>query len=300
MLRRIVVFSLAFLMAAAFSAFAGGRAEPTVSEEGVFPPGKMVLYFYGNPQYRMEYFDGFLERNRDVAANVEVEIIQTEGEADARQRVVMSYTANAWDELPTMVRTQPVSMQAMADAGVLMDLTDFVLSVKDRFVDGAFDQILYDGKYYGFPESLRPQLLFYNVEVFEEYGIDPARMDTFDGYIDVGRELKEKSNGRVYLSYIDPGSFTWRYYGRRGLLPQANARIWDDAGNVVIDSDPGAALAFGTLDTMYSEGLLLRTAMFQPPLYEASREGRIATYYMGAFWDEFLRQNVPDMEVSGE
>lgn len=42
-------------------------------------------------------------------------------------------------------------------------------------------------------------------------------MKTMDGYIEAGRQLKEKSNGEVYLSYIDPTSKTWRYWGRRGL-----------------------------------------------------------------------------------
>ena len=40
-----------------------------------------------------------------------------------------------------------------------------------------------------------------------------------EGYIEAGRQLKEKSNGEVYLSYIDPTSKTWRYWGRRGLMP---------------------------------------------------------------------------------
>lgn len=79
-------------------------------------------------------------------------------------------------------------------------------------------------------------------------------------------------------------------------MPQAQARIWDDEGNVVIDTDSGAALAFETLRTLHEEGLLYNSTVFQPPLYEATREGRVATYYIGAFWDEFLRANVPDME----
>lgn len=276
-------------------AFGGGQQAAEASEK-TFPPGKLVIFGYGNPQYLLQYYDDFLARNSDIAPEVKVEMVQTKGEADARQKVQMSYTAGAYDELPDVVFTAPVSMQAMAEAGILADTTDFVESVRDRFVDGAFDQILYSGRYYGFPRSLRPQLLFYNSEVFEKYGIDPKEMDTIEGWIEVGRKLKEASNGEVYLSYVDPGSRTWRYFGRRGFMPQADARIWDDEGNIVIDKDPGAKLAFGTLDTLYSEGLLFKSAIFMPPLYDATREGKIATFYIGAFWSEFLRQNLPDME----
>ncbi|PID56805.1 sugar ABC transporter substrate-binding protein [candidate division KSB3 bacterium] len=269
---------------------------PAVFSGETFPAGEMVLFSYGNPQYRLQYFDDFLARNSDIAPGVTVKIVQTKGEADVRQKVQMSYTAAAYDELPDAISTAPVSMQAMAEAGILVDMTDLVESVKDKFVEGSFDQILYDGRYYGFPRSLRPQLLFYNIEIFDKYGIDPKEMDTIEGWIEVGRTLKEASNGEVFLSYIDPGSRTWRYYGRRGFMPQANARIWDDDGNIVIDKDPGTKLAFETLDTLYREGLLLKSAIFKPSLYDATREGKVATFYIGAFWSEFLRQNLPDME----
>ncbi len=289
---------LATLALAACAAPAAVAPEAAPAEEGApaFPPGKMVVFDYGQPQYWQQFFENFLEDNPDVAPGVTVEMVQTEGEADARQKVMLSYTAGAYDELPDAVASAPVSMKAMAEGGILMDVTEYVESFEDRFVDGALDQLYYKDRIWCLPKDLRPQLLFYNNEIFEQYGIDPAEMSTFEGYVEVGRKLKEASNGEVFLSYIDPGAYTWRYWGRRGLMPQAQARIWDDEGNVVIDSDPGTQLALGTLETLYSEGLLYSTAMFQPPLYDATREGKIATYYIGAFWDEFLRQNVPDME----
>ncbi len=290
----ITMLSSAVCITAVMGLSAAGRAEEV--EEGVYPAGTMSFMGYGNPQVHQEHADDFLERNRDIAPNVKFEVMQVETEEAARQHVIMSVTAGAWEDLPTAMRTQEVSLQVLAEAGILVDLTDVAMEYKDDFLDGVWDAGFYDGKYYGFPTQFKPQLLFYNASLFEEYDIDPQRMDTIEGWIDVGRELKEKSNGEVHLSYVDPGHFTWRYYGRRGLMPQAEARIWDDEGNVVIDTCPGSLLAFDALDTLYSEGLLLKATMFQPQIYDATRDGRIATYYIGAFWDQFLRQNLPDME----
>lgn len=260
-----------------------------------FPAGKMTIYGYGQPQYLMEYYNAWLERNRDIAPQVSLEMVQTASEADARQKVIATYASGAFNELPTLVQTAPVSMYAMAEAGILVDLTDYLAPLEDQLVPGAFNEMKYQGRIYGLPDSIRPQLLFYNVEIFEKYGIDPDEMDTIEGWIEVGRKLKELSGGTVYLSYIDPGANAWRYYGRRGFMPQAKARIWDERGNVVIDTDPGARLAFETIETLVNEGLVLKSAIFQPPLYEATRNGQIATFYIGAFWDEFLRGNLPDM-----
>ncbi|QQO10307.1 ABC transporter substrate-binding protein [Breznakiella homolactica] len=257
--------------------------------------GKMVMYGYGQPQYWAKFFTNYLADHQDTTKGVTFEMIQTEGEADARQKIQMSFTAGAYNDLPDVTMTQPVSMQALAEGGVLMDVTDFVNQNKNLFIPGTFDEIEYKGKYFALPTSLRPQLIFYNAELFEQYGIDPAEMDTFDGYIEVGRKLKRLSGGKTYLSYVDPRSQTWRYWGRRGLMPQAGAKIWDDQGNVVIDTDPGAKRAFTTFATLFEENLLLKSRIMEPPLYESCRNGEVATFYIGAFWDEFLRMNLPDM-----
>ncbi|GMQ64405.1 ABC transporter substrate-binding protein [Vallitalea maricola] len=264
----------------------------------VFPAGKLVIYGYGQPQYLQQYFDAWLERNRDIAPEVSIEIVQTEGASDSREKITMTYASGANEDLPDALYIDPVNLLDLGQGELLMDVADFITPLKDKLVDGATNDATVGDKIYALPESVRPQVLFYNQKLFEEYDIDPSRMSTIEGYIEVGRELKEKSNGKVYLSYIDPGSRTWRYYGRRGLLPQANAKIWDDDGEVVIDTDEGAKLAFDTLDTMYSEGLLLKTPIFEPALYDAVKEGQVATFYIGAFWDEFLRKNVT--ETSGD
>ncbi|QTL97427.1 extracellular solute-binding protein [Iocasia frigidifontis] len=256
-----------------------------------YPEGTIEIYGYGQPQYFLKYYRPWLERNRDIAPKVSIDIVQTEGAADVREKLTMSYVAGAYDDLPDAFYIDPVNLVNLADGGLVQDVTDFVSSLTDKLVDNAANDATINGSIYALPESVRPQMLYYNQKIFNEYNIDPERMNTIEGYIEVGRELKEKSNGKVYLSYIDPGSRTWRYYGRRGLMPQAKAKIWDDNGYPIIDTDPGARLAFEALDTMYSEGLLLKTAIFQPALYDAVNNGEIATFYIGAFWDEFLRKN---------
>ncbi|AEV28015.1 ABC-type sugar transport system, periplasmic component [Sphaerochaeta pleomorpha str. Grapes] len=288
-----------FLSMVMLSAYAGGAKEATVSSTGtVYPAGTVVIYGYGQPQYLQQYYDAWLERNRDIAPEVKIEIVQTQGAADSREKVTMTYLAGVYDDLPDALYIDPVNLKDLAAGGIVKDETALANSLKDQMVDGASGDAIYKDKIFALPESVRPQVLFFNQEIFDKYGVDPAMMSTMEGYIEAGRQLKEKSNGLVYLSYIDPGSRTWRYWGRRGLMPQANARIWGENGDVVFGSDPGVKLALNTLDTLYSEGLLLKSAIMQPALYDAIRENKVATFYIGAFWDEFLRKNVS--ETSGQ
>ncbi|AEC02574.1 ABC transporter substrate-binding protein [Parasphaerochaeta coccoides] len=296
--RRIALSVCMFLLAGTLCMFASGSKEKVSKEPGTYPAGKLAIWTYGMPEYMRIYFQDYIDRADTPVKDVTVEMVNYKGEADVRQQVLMDLAAGTLNGLPTAISTFPVSMQVMADAGVLLDLTDKLAPYKDFFIEGAFDQATYKGRIYGIPYTLQPKMLFYNADIFDQYGIDPGRMATMEGYINVGRELNEKSNGKVKLSYVDPGSYTWRYWFRRGLMPQAQAKIWDENGNVVFDKDPGTRLAMTTFSRMLEEGLLLNAAMFSPPLYEATRRGEIATFYVESFWDSYLRNNLADMSGS--
>ena len=263
------------------------------SEAGVtqYPAGTLTIYMNGNPQYRQQYFETWLEEHRDIAPEVEVEFVQVESNADAREKVTMTALAGATEDLPDAVFLDRLNLMDLVEADLLLDETEFLSPLVDKMVDGAVDEGIVQEKMYGLPDSVRPQLLMYNKAIFDQYGIDPEMMATMDGYIETGRQLKEKSNGEVYLSWIGSNDMTWKCWGRRGLMPQANAKIWDDEGNVIIGQDEGTKLALGTLDTLYSEGLLMRVEMYDPAMYDATNNHQIATYYLGAYWDEFMRQN---------
>ena len=270
---------------------ADGGAEAADSEKTVYPAGTLVVYAMGNPQYRQQWFETWLDNHRDIAPDVKIEFVQTKGTADIREKITMTALSGATDDLPDAAMLDPVTIQDLSKAGLLKDETEYLTPLLDKMVDGATADATIGGHIYALPDSVRPQVLFYNKAIFDEYGIDPEMMKTMDGYIEAGRQLKEKSNGEVYLSYIDPTSKTWRYWGRRGLMPQAGARIWDENGQVVLGSDEGAKKAFGMLDTLNSEGLLLKSQIMQPALYDAVNSQQVATFYIGAFWDEFLRMN---------
>ncbi len=260
--------------------------------DGVYPKGEIMIWSTGQPQFRQTYYQAWLERNRDIApeVNMAYEVLPTQSEG--QQKVAMYALSGDKSSLPEMIMLDAVGVVNLASSGYLHDVTDYYNSVKDEFIEGAAADATLNGRVWGLPDSVRPQLIYYNTKVFEKYGIDPAMMDTFDGYLEVGRMLKERSNGEVYLSFIDPFARAWVVWGRRGLMPQANARIWDAEGNIVIGSDPGTKLALGYLDTLHSEKLLYKSEMYSQPLYEATDDGKIATFYQGAFWDEFMRKNL--------
>lgn len=267
-------------------------AVPALAETKTYPDGTIQWWATGQPQFRKQYFDSWLEKHRDIAPNVTLEATTISTTNDGQQKIAMYNLAGDYEAMPHIMFLDTVGVINMAMNDLLVDVTDYYTPIADQFVDGAAADATINGVIYALPDAVRPQMLFYNAAIFEQYDVDPAMMTTFNGYLEAGRLLKERSNGEVYLSYVDPSTFTWRYWGRRGLMPQAGARIWDDEGNVVIGEDAGTKLALGFFDKLHSEGLLYKTNMMQQPLYEATDEGKIATFYIGAFWDEFMRGNL--------
>ena len=282
-MRKIVSALLALVMLFALSATAFAET---------YPDGTVTMWSTGQPQFRMQYFETWLETHRDIAPNVSVESTVISTTTDGQQKIAMYAMSEDYESMPIVIYQDAVGVMNMVSNELLLDVTDAYNEIADQLVDGAAADVTIDGVVYALPDSLRPQLLFYNAAIFEKYDVDPSMMTTMNGYLEAGRLLKERSNGEVYLSYIDPSTYTWRYWGRRGLMPQANARIWDEEGNVVIGEDAGTKLALGFLDTLNTEGLLYKVGMMSQPLYEATDEGKIATFYIGAFWDEFLRANL--------
>ena len=107
MKKRAMVMAVAAMMAAgALTACGGGSkdtagtadtkaAEETKAEEKseetgaeasgekqVFPAGTVTVYAMGNPQYRQQWFETWLDNHRDIAPDVKIEFVQTKGTAD--------------------------------------------------------------------------------------------------------------------------------------------------------------------------------------------------------------------------
>lgn len=79
-------------------------AKTEAAEEGkVYPKGTVTFYMNGNPQYRQQYFETWLENHRDIAPEVSVEFVQVESNADAREKITMTALSGATEDLPDAV-----------------------------------------------------------------------------------------------------------------------------------------------------------------------------------------------------
>src|SRR3712207_4852827 len=79
---------------------------------------------------------------------------------------------------------------ALADAGLLYDLTDAYEENGWEVYDFAKERVTYDGKVYGIPGEMETVGLYYNTQVFTDLGIDPPR--TLDDLRSVSATIRRR------------------------------------------------------------------------------------------------------------
>jgi multiple sugar transport system substrate-binding protein len=90
---------------------------------------------------------------------------------------------------------------AIAHAGALVDLTTWIAAQRDLdtgdFVQSVYNPYtLYQNRRYGLPYDADQQLVFYNQELFDTYGLKPPT--TWDAYNAAAKTITEGGNGEHY------------------------------------------------------------------------------------------------------
>ena len=118
-----------------------------------------------------------------------------------------------------------------------VDLTDRVLEsgLNEKIPPQRMALFSYNDRIYGIPQSLSAVMLYYRADRFEELGINPDDIKTWDDFVEIGLKVKETTG--EYMVALDHSYF-------QILLRQRGGDIVDKNGNLAITSD----LAIDTLD----------------------------------------------------
>ncbi|MGB8454645.1 MAG: extracellular solute-binding protein [Anaerocolumna sp.] len=80
---------------------------------------------------------------------------------------------------------------------------------KKDIVQARLDIYSKDGNYYGAPTHVGATVMYYNTKILKQYGIDYTKIKTWDDYAETGRQLKEASGGKVFMTSVDTGGTDW-------------------------------------------------------------------------------------------
>lgn len=120
------------------------------------------------------------------------------------------------------------NMYQYAEAGGLVDISDWVAERKDTIKPGLDPMYSYGGKAYGIPlETNIGNLLWYNADMLAEKGIDPAQINTWSGFVAAAQTFKDAGIDPIAFGNSEgwPGNHVFNHLTRRLLTTDEYVRI---------------------------------------------------------------------------
>jgi len=121
--------------------------------------------------------------------------------------------------------------------------------------------------------------VFYKRGLFARYGIDPNAIETWADYIEVGKQIRERSGGKTHMLFLGSGDMASLF---EILLRQAGGQVFDDEGRIAIDS-PQTRQVLDVLRAMIASGITADAMGWSHEFFASFQTDSVATY-VSAVW----------------
>ncbi|MFC7614531.1 ABC transporter substrate-binding protein [Actinokineospora soli] len=172
---------------------------------------------------------------------------------DGYSAKVLSQAASG--DLPDVVNLPPDFALPLVQNGMLLDIAAADDKLATDYVKGGVSAYQFAGHpgSYGYPWYLNTDVYYWNSELLEKYGLDPAKLPAnLDELIAQARVMKERSGGKMFLMSRKP---------ELGDLVNAGVELLSDDGTRFVFNTPEAAAVLDKYRAAFAEGLLPRDVL---------------------------------------
>ena len=192
----IILTAVLFFLLPAFILFGGGtieKVEPEAKKEVRAEPVTLEFY-HGLGGFLGDVLEGMVADFNESQDKYVIEPVFNADYTTLGQKLQASIAAG---NPPALAQLDDSFLGRFAKAGVLLPMNDFMerpnfQKIKDDYVAGFIKAATYFGNIYGLPMQRSTPAMYYRKDIFEEYGIDPNRIKTWEGVRDVSIELVKK------------------------------------------------------------------------------------------------------------
>jgi lactose/L-arabinose transport system substrate-binding protein len=206
--------------------------------------------------------------------------------ADTYQQLQLSASAGSGG--PDVSIIEDSHLAQFVQLGVLADLTDQVAPYVEKMNEYKWHQATADDRIYAMPWDSGPCAVFYRRDIFEQAGVDPESLATWDDYYEAAKTIKTEASVPMFQESKARNS------GRtfEMLLWQRGLGYIDSEGTVILDTEPKVQETLEYLGKFWQEDLALDTESWTDPWYKAFADGAVATIpgavWMGTFFKSFI------------
>ena len=189
---------------------------------------------------------------------------------------------------PDVAQIEYQALPQFALTGSLVELGQYGFgSFEQDYTTSTWNSVKVGGGLYSLPQDSGPMAMFYNKEVFDQYGLGIPK--TWDEYVTAATKLHTADPGKYITSDSgDPGFVT-------SMIWQAGGRPFTTDGKAVTVKlqDDGAKKWTGVWDRLLRGKLVSTITGWSDDWYKALGNGTIASLITGAWMPGVLESSVP-------
>ena len=218
--------------------------------------------------------------------NIDLEYVPRDT-ADTYQQIQLSVASGSGT--PDITAFEDSRLKQFASLGVLVDLTERVEPYREQMNDFKWERVSWDGTPYAMPWDSGPVAVFYRRDVFEQAGVDPSSIQTWDDYYQAAQTIKEQTG--VAMWQESRANSDARLFEM--LLWQQGLGYVDAEGNVILDQDPRVLATLEYIGQYWENDLAIGDAQaWTEQWYQNFAQGEVASHviavWMGAFLKGFI------------
>ncbi|TSB47055.1 extracellular solute-binding protein [Alkalicoccobacillus porphyridii] len=260
--------------------------EPNLSDE---PSGDLTVWAWNlEADYLLDIVPDFEE----MYPNINVHILKLSGD-QVYQRLTTGLAAGVESQLPDLVQVEnqriDLYMENFSESFVNLSEMGFD-EHRDKFVEGKIAPLINDDDgVMAFPRDTGPMAVFYREDLFEEAGIDPDEIVTWDDYIAAGEQMLEETG--TLMTGMQFNGDTQFY---RAMLQQHELLYFDLDGNVTANTD-AAYRSMETLKAMDDAGIFLYASTGEE-VNAAIKNDAVASVISGSWQKGIIEDQMPEQE----
>lgn len=316
MTKKIMALMLAFLMGLSLTACGGGQAAPAedaadasqaaetpqaadASEEAEAPAAEVQTADSGeydcagsititawNSSYTaaVEGAKRFMELHPEAT-------IKVEQVADNTKLYTQLATGTGVpDIMQFQNRDNPTAFEKYA--GSFLDISDLMSKYEKDIVPAVIPLLKQGDTWYSAPWDVAPAMMFYRTDIFEENGVDPESIETWDDFIEAGIKIRDNTNGEVKIfgfDYNGTSSFDMPLV----IFYEMGGSFFDADGNVQFNS-PEVKTAFEICQRMIDEDICMNLPNEWTDRITALGNNTLCAVPYGVWFAGTLQENVAD------
>ncbi|WP_078394117.1 ABC transporter substrate-binding protein [Shouchella patagoniensis] len=253
------------------------------------PAGDITVWAWN---LEADYLIDIVPAFEDLYPDISVHVMKLSGD-QVYQRLTTGLAAGVESQLPDLVQVENQRIDLYMDnfQESFVNLSEMGFDEhRDKFVEGKIAPLINDDDgIMAFPRDTGPMAVFYRADLFEEAGINPEDIVTWDDYIQAGEQMREETG--TLMTGIQLNGDTQFY---RAMLQQHELFYFDLDGEVTASTE-AAHRSMEKLKKMNDAGILLHAATGEE-VNAAIKNDAVASVISGSWQKGIIEDQMPEQE----